>query len=66
MTAILEAVGAGTAVALINRFIISNNWLWGLFLGCTAHPTTQYNDDQDCTSSSSTSTIDAVEIHTHF
>ena len=32
MTAILEAVGAGTAVALINRFIISNNWIWGLFL----------------------------------
>ena len=66
MTAILEAVGAGTAVALINRFIISNNWLWSLCLGCTAATSTQYSDEHECTSSSSTSTIDAVEIHTHF
>ena len=66
MTAILEAVGAGTAVALINRFIISNNWLWSLCLGCTAQTSTIYNEDHECTSSASTSTIDAVEIHTHF
>ena len=66
MTAILEAVGAGAAVAVINKFIINNNWLWNIFLGCTAHPTKEYNEDHECTSSSSTSTIDAIEIHTHF
>ena len=65
MTAILEAVGAGTAVALINRFIISNIWLWSLCLGCTAQTTSHYSEEHECTSSSSTSTIDAVEIHTH-
>jgi hypothetical protein len=38
MTAILEAVGAGTAVALLNKSIINNNWLWNICLGCNAQP----------------------------
>jgi hypothetical protein len=69
VTAILEAVGAGTTVAFINRFIISINWLWSLFLGCTAHPTRPNHDDvsdSETINPTSTTATEALEIHTHF
>jgi hypothetical protein len=68
MTAIIEAVGAGTTVALINKFIINNNWIWSLCLGCTAHPTRQYDDESESETISPTSTTatDALDVHTHF
>ena len=61
MTTILEPIGAGLAVALINKFIINNSWLWQQ---CTT-PRNE-DDDDECTSSSSTTTIDTVEVPAHF
>ena len=63
MTTILEPIGAGLAVALINKFIINNSWLWQQ---CTSAGDAETRDDEDCTSSSSTTTIDTVEVHAHF
>lgn len=66
MTTILEPIGAGITVALINKFIINNNWLWRICLGCQAEDVNKHDEHEECSSSTSTSTIDAVEVHTHF
>lgn len=63
MPTVLEPIGAGIAVALINKFIINNNYLWHLCTGCRD---TKHDEHEECTSSSSISTTDAVEIHAHF
>ncbi len=64
MPTVLEPIGAGITVALINKFVINNNWLWQLCLGCTA--TNAYDDHEDDVSSTSTSAVDTVEVHAHF
>ena len=67
MPTIIEPIGAGITVALINKFVINNNWLWQLCLGCSAQNTTHINDHEDnCSSSTSTTTVDTVEVHAHF
>ena len=63
MPGILEPIGAGLTVALINRFVINNTWLWEKFLDCHAHSTSHVDDDE--TSSSGISAIDGVEVHAH-
>ena len=60
--AMLEPISAGRIVALINRFIISNN---NLFDYCTSGNETIIEHD-DAVSSSSISTTDAIEVHAHF
>ena len=62
MPTILEPIGAGLTVALINRFIINNNWLWETILGCHAQSTGHVDDES---SSSGISAIDGVEVHAH-
>ena len=63
MPSILEPIGAGLIVALINKFIIYNHNLFGL---CTSPPVQHEQGTEDCSSSSSTTTIDTVEVHAHF
>ena len=68
MPGILEPIGAGLTVALINKFIINNNWLWENILGCHAKSTGHVDDSGeslDETSSSGISAIDGVEVHAH-
>ena len=60
--AMLEPISAGIVVALINRFIISNN---NLFDHCKSGNETIIEHDDSVSSSSITST-DAIEIHAHF
>ena len=63
MPTILEPIGAGIIVALINRYIISNN---NLFDYCTGTNETIIEHD-GAVSSSSISTTGAIEItHAHF
>jgi hypothetical protein len=62
MPTILEPISAGIVVALINRFIISNN---NLFDYCKTGNETVIEHD-DAVSSSSITTTDALEIHSHF
>jgi len=63
MPTVLEPIGAGIAVALINKFIINNNYFWQFCTGCRD---TKVDKHEECTASSSISTTDAVEIHAHF
>ena len=62
MPSILEPIGAGIIVALINKFIINNQNLWA---SCKGHIEThvEHNDD---VSSTSTSATETVEVHAHF
>ncbi len=60
--AMLEPISAGLIVALINRSIISNN---NLFDYCKSNTETITEHDDSVSSSSITST-DAIEVHTHF
>ena len=60
--AMLEPISAGLIVALINRFIISNNHLLDY---CKSGNETIIEHDDAISSSSITST-DAIEIHAHF
>ena len=62
MTSIVEPIGAGIIVALINKFIINNHGLWSLCSGCRD---VKKDNDNDAVSSSSTTTIDTIEIHAH-
>ena len=62
MPTILAPIGAGIIVALINRYIISNNHLFDY---CTGTNETIIEHD-DAVSSSSISTTDAIEVHAHF
>ena len=62
MPTVLEAIGAGLAVALINKYIFNNHGLWAFCSGGSR----QEQNIEECTSSSSTTTTDAVEVHAHF
>jgi len=62
MTSIVEPIGAGIIVALINKFIINNHGLCSLCSGCRD---VKKDIDNDTISSSSTTTIDTIEIHAH-
>ena len=66
MPTVFEPIGAGVTVALINKFIINNNWLWSTCLGCKATPTKKYDDREDTVSSASTTTVETIEVHAHF
>jgi hypothetical protein len=66
MTTVLEPIGAGIAVALINKFIINNNWLWQTCTGCRAEQGKTHDDREDSISSTSTTAVDTVEVHAHF
>ena len=54
---ILEPIAAGLPVALINKFVINNNWLWEEW-GCQA----ETEDREDCASSTTSATSD---VHHH-
>ena len=62
MVAIIEPVGAGLVVALLNKFIINNPNLWMSICGC-GHP--QHDESHEDASSSTTSVNDAELVHTH-
>ena len=67
MPSVFEPIGAGVTVALINKFIINNNWLWQLCLGCRAEQGKKHVDEhEDTISSTSTTTVDSLEVHAHF
>ena len=63
---VLEPIGAGITVALINKFIINNNWLWQQCLNCRATPVEPAEHYEDCQSPTSTTATDAIETHAHF
>ena len=65
MPTILEPIGAGLTVALINKFFINNDWLWRWCAGCRENHCQNCEDISD-DNSSSTSAIDTVEVHAHF
>jgi hypothetical protein len=52
---ILEPIAAGLAVALINKFVINNAWLWDQW-NCRG----ELEDHEDCPSSTITATSDGV------
>ena len=56
MPSIFEPIGAGVTVAIINKFIINNNWLWHFCLGCRAEQGNKYDEHEDTISSTSTTT----------
>ena len=60
MPSIIEPIGAGLIVALINKFIINGHGLWGQRSGCKD---TKNHDTNDAVPSSSTTTIETIEIH---
>ena len=72
MPTVLEPIGAGITVAMINKFVINNNgWFWKLLseccLGCPAiahHEEVEV--EEECVPSTSTTTVDSVEVHAHF
>ena len=67
MTTVFEPIGAGIVVALFNKFVINNHWLWQQCAsGGGDRDAETRNGDDECTSSSSTTTIDTVEVHAHF
>ena len=63
MTSVLEPIGAGIAVALINKFIINNNYLWSW---CSGSRPNKEDGHEDNISSTSTTTVDTIEIHAQF
>ena len=65
MPTVLEPIGAGITVALINKFITNNNCLWQQCLNCRATPV-EPTDHEDCQSSTSSTATDTIEIHAHF
>ena len=60
MPAIIEPVGAGLLVAIINKFIINNPMLWERICGKPQH------DDSHEDASSSTTSVNDIEIPHHF
>jgi len=64
MTSVLEPIGAGLVVALINKFIINNSSLWQLCMSGRVEK--QREDADDHVSSTSTTTVDTIEVHAHF
>ncbi len=63
MPTVLEPIGAGIAVALINKFIINNNYMWTFCSGSRPDKNDEHEDD---ISSTNTSVVDTVEVHAHF
>ena len=61
-TAILEPIQAGLIVALINKYIISNDKLWDYLCGTTR--VEEAKQDQEDASSTTTSINDAA-LHVH-
>ena len=49
--------------SLINKYIINNHNLFGL---CASPAVEHHQGTEDCSSSSSTTVIDTVEVHAHF
>ena len=66
MPAIIEPVGAGLIVALVNKLIINNPRLWEFWCGePKPEPKPEREDTKD--SSSSTTSVHELEItHHHF
>ena len=65
MLTIVEPVGAGVLVAIINKFIINNHSLWA-YLSCSQPSHLDEHDDADNVSSTSTTTVGSIEVHAHF
>ena len=64
MPAIIEPVGAGLIVALVNKLIINNPRLWEFWRGVPKpEPEPEHEDNKDA--SSSTTSINNVEVHMH-
>ena len=61
-TAILEPIEAGLVVALVNKYIVSNDKLWEYLCGTTR--VEEAKQDQEDASSTTASTNDAV-LHVH-
>lgn len=61
-TAILEPIEAGLIVALVNKYIISNDKLWEYLCGTTRME--EAKQDQEDASSTTTSINDAA-LHVH-
>ena len=73
MPTVFEPIGAGITVALINKFVINNGWVGKLLSGCWlggCPALAQHHEDvaveEECVSSTSTTTVDSVEVHAHF
>ena len=62
MPTLLEPIGTGLIVALINKFIINNHHLFDY---CKGDNEVVIEID-DAVSSTTSSTTDAIEIHAHF
>ena len=65
MLTLVEPVGAGVLVALINKFIINNHSLWACW-SCSQPSHLDEHDDADNVSSTSTTTVGSIEVHAHF
>ncbi len=61
MPTVIEPIGAGLAVALINKFIINNPSLWETIWGCGK----PHHDDSNDDASSNTTSVNDAEIHVH-
>ena len=59
MPTVFEPIGAGIAVALINKFIINNPAIWVSVCGCH----NPYHEEAHEDASSSTTSVNDVEIH---
>ena len=64
MPAIIEPVGAGLLVALINKLVINNPRLWEFWCGAPKPKQKQEHEDAKGSSSSTTS-VNELDIHTH-
>jgi len=61
MTSIIEPIAAGLLVAIINKYIINNNWLFDQCM-TTTHDT-RHEDDTSTTTSINT---DVEHVHIHY
>ncbi len=61
MPSVIEPIGAGIAVALINKFIINNPNVWVTVCGCGKPHHEESHED----ASSSTTSVNQAEIHVH-
>ena len=72
MPTVLEPIGAGITVAMINKFVINNGWVGKLLSGCWLGgcPALAHHEEveveEECVSSTSTTTVDSVEVRAHF
>ena len=63
MPTLLEPIGAGLIVALINKFVINNHHLFDY---CKGYNEVVIEIDDAVSSTTTSSTTDAIEIHAHF